>query len=109
MPRSHLVSDLLDTDTSTPIKINQDANIYVTEVDAGGTVEFCLKEGRQAYMLCMEGGALICGTHGDSELDQHDGAELYGPNVFTVTPVADGKVHVLLVEMAYTGKGRTDL
>jgi hypothetical protein len=35
---------------------------------------------------------------------------VFGPNAFTVTSVdAAAPAHVLLVEMAYTGVGRTDL
>lgn len=43
---------------NTPIKINQDANIFVTEVEAGKEVDFIIEQGRQAYLLCIEGG--IC-------------------------------------------------
>lgn len=43
---------------NTPIKINQDANIFVTEVEAGKEVDFIIEKGRQAYLLCIEGG--IC-------------------------------------------------
>jgi redox-sensitive bicupin YhaK (pirin superfamily) len=103
-----LVSDSQDSATTTPIKINQDANIHVTEVFPGSTVDFQLREGRQAYLLCVEGSATFTGTHGSELLEQHDAAELFGPNVITVTP-GDKAAHLLLVEMAYTGVGRTDL
>lgn len=105
------MSDVLDHTTDTPIKINQDANIFVTEITPGNTVEFCVKNGRQAYLLCLEGSASISdtGTRASEQLDQHDGAEIYGPNVFTANPVGDEKLHMLLVEMEYTGFGRTDL
>lgn len=104
------MSDVDDRTTSTPIKINQDANIHVTEVMPGSEVSFVLKEGRQAYLLCVEGSGVFTGTHGEEKLVQHDAAELFGPNEFVVRS-ADGSVpvHVLLVEMAFTGVGRTDL
>jgi len=103
-----LVSDNQDLATETPIKINQDANIHVTEVFPGSTVDFTLKEGRQAYLLCVEGSATFTGAHGEENLDRHDAAEIFGPNTFTVTP-GDVAAHLLMVEMAYTGVGRTDL
>ena len=108
--RHHLVSDVENTAVQTPVKINQDANIHVTEVFPGTQAEFVLHDGRQAYVLCIEGSAIFTGTHGSEVLIQHEAAEVYGPNVLTVTTAdTTESTHLLLVEMAYTGKGRTDL
>lgn len=103
-----MVSDVKGS-VDTPIKINQDANIHVTEVSAGNTATFALGAGRQAYLLCIEGSAVITGAHGTETLDRHDAAEVFGENTFSVTPAADAPAHMLLVEMAYTGPGRTDI
>lgn len=62
------------------------------------------------------GDALIRGLHGEQSLSQYDSAELFGPNqlsfnnaaIITKSP-SDLKLHMLIVEMAYTGVGRTDL
>ena len=61
------------------------------------------------------GDALIRGLHGEQNLSQYDSAELFGPNklsfnnaIITESP-SDLKLHMLIVEMAYTGVGRTDL
>lgn len=106
---AHLVSDT-NGSSATPIKINQDANIHVAELSNGHSVDFHLQPGRQAYLLCIEGSVKVTGQHGEDSLDRHDAAEIYGENRFQVTPVSnDGSAHVLLVEMAYTGRGRTDL
>jgi redox-sensitive bicupin YhaK (pirin superfamily) len=79
-------------------------------VQSGQRVEFSLQNGRQAYLLCVEGNARISGQHGEEYLEQHDAAEVFGPNVFTVSSAdAAAPAHVLMVEMAYTGAGRTDL
>ena len=68
-------------------------------------------------MLCCYsiGDALIRGLHGEQSLSQYDSAELFGPNklsfnnaIITKSP-SDLKLHMLIVEMAYTGVGRTDL
>jgi hypothetical protein len=123
MCRAHLVSDE-NSDVITPIKIYQDANIYVSELsppacdvenaDSEASVQslqYELKEGRQAYFLCMEGDVLITGSHGQEILNRHDAAEIYGPNTFTTSVVAGSgnAAHVLMVEMEYTGLGRTDI
>lgn len=120
---AHLVSDSENPAApSTPIKINQDANIHVTELDAGQTLSFEVAEGRQAYLLCMEGGVSLQGDGTSEQLDRHDAAEIFGPHTFTMTALSARTVeddcetkdatcgaHVLLVEMEHTGAGRTDL
>lgn len=107
--RAHLVSDVTSS-VVTPIKINQDANIHVTEVTPGQSAEFSLSEGRQAYLLCMEGTAVVTGAHGEEVLDRYDAAEVYGTNVFRVTSQDTSKpIHLLLIEMKFTGQGRSDL
>lgn len=107
---AHLVSDVASKVT-TPIKINQDANIHVTEVTPGNTATFELSQGRQGYLLCIEGTAVITGGHGSETLERHDAAEVFGPNSLQVTPHPDSNVpvHMLLVEMEYKGRGRGDL
>jgi redox-sensitive bicupin YhaK (pirin superfamily) len=110
---SHLVSDVADKSTSTPVEINQDANIYVSETEVGKPVEFELKAGRQAYFLCMEGNVDI-GAKDKLSLMRHDAAEITGPQTICVTPKPDAenspKAHFLLVEMKFVaGDGRTDL
>lgn len=107
---AHLVSDIASAAaTSAPIQINQDANIHVAELDAGVSVPFELKEGRQGYLLCMEGSAALAGSGGaDTGLEMYDAAELTGPLSLMVSAGGSG-AHVLLVEMEASGEGRTDL
>jgi hypothetical protein len=57
----------------------------------------------------MEGSAQIEGQHGTESLDRHDAAEVFGENTLTVTPLNGQVAHVLLVEMAFSGIGRSDL
>lgn len=66
-------------------------------------------------MIDSIGDALIRGLHGEQTLSQYDSAELFGPNklsfnaIANSSPSSDLKLHMLMVEMAYTGVGRTDL
>jgi quercetin 2,3-dioxygenase len=117
--RAHLVSDV-QSEATTAVKVNQDVNLFVTEVAPGAQVQFEVKEGRQAYMLCVEGsgdfvatdssGSSSSSTNGSiSSLSQHDAAELYGPLSFTAAPSGSEKLHVLVLEMEYTGTGRSDV
>lgn len=112
------MSDQTNPNVETPIKIFQDANIFVTEVHASAPEEaqqpvvFELQAGRQAYMLCVEGSAMITTEQGITEVDQHDAAEVFGPTRIVVRnaqPVGSRPAHMLMVEMKLTGPGRTDL
>lgn len=40
---------------NAPIKVNQDSNIFVLELDKGKEIEFKVGEGRQAYLVQIEG------------------------------------------------------
>ena len=73
-----------------PIKINTDANFFVTQTQAGHNTTFELKAGRQAYMICVEGSEVhIQSDSGVNEtLTRHDAAEVFGPLTFTVS-IAD--------------------
>merc|ERR1711972_449773 len=95
-----------DSGSETPVKINTDANIFVTEIAGDRTLDFDVRPGRQAYLLCIDGNtvvdasASVAGRNGGGQgvkLARHDSAELVGPVSFSVT----GPVHLLLVEIAF--------
>jgi hypothetical protein len=99
------------TSSNTPIKINQDANFYATEILPSYSLTLEVASGRQGYLLCIEGNINITNLDGNHEtlLDMYDAAELYGPSKFSITPTSDTLAHLLFVEVAYTGQGRGDL
>ena len=106
-----MVSDV-SSSVPTPIKINADANISVTELESGQKATLPIASGRQAYLVCIEDSISLSTSNGEPEqvLERHDAAEIYGETVLTVnncTP--NGRSHVLLIEMAFTGKGRGDI
>mmetsp|Transcript_18944 Transcript_18944/g.47920 ORF Transcript_18944/g.47920 Transcript_18944/m.47920 type:complete len:279 (-) Transcript_18944:95-931(-) len=104
----HLVSDRASS-YKTPIKIEQDANFYVAELDEGVAVDLDLRANRQAYLLCIEGSVSIEATTEDAvcaeKLDEHDASELFGPAHFTFA-AEPGGAHVLVVEMEKDGSSR---
>eukprot|EP00943_MAST-04B_sp_MAST-4B-sp1_P001237 g1237.t1 len=110
---AHLVSDVQNTVEKTPVKINQDVNIYATEFDKGKTVEFNLKQGRQAYVLCIEGEKVVVTPNNPEAatftMEQHDGGEAYGPGKFIFENTGVKNAHMLIVEMNHEDGGRTDL
>lgn len=77
-----------------PIKIRQDLNIYATELSAGNALELKLEEGRQAYIIIIEGEAELCGDL----LRERDAAEILNEPIVRVN--ARTTTHLLLFEMA---------
>lgn len=78
---------------NAPIRIHQDANLFVGELDEGYELPFEVKPGRQAYVLQIEGRA----SFNEVILETRDAAEVDETNltVKALTPT-----HVLIVEMA---------
>lgn len=77
---------------SAPIKIHQDANLFVAEITDGKSLEFEVGEGRQAYLVQIEGASDINGI----SLNSRDALEIVEENVQIR---AHGSAHVLVVEM----------
>jgi redox-sensitive bicupin YhaK (pirin superfamily) len=76
-----------------PIKIHQDVNVYASVVKAGESLDFVVDEGRQAYLILIEGEAEV----GGALLKARDAVEITEENV-TVKAAEDA--HVLVLEMA---------
>ena len=77
------------------IRFNQDSNIYVSELDAGKSIEFDVATGRQAYLLCIEGKLNV-----NSELlEERDAIEIRGGLKLALSAPQDSKAHLLIVEM----------
>lgn len=85
----HVVSS---QDGLAPIKIHQDANIHVTSLEKGMSLDFEIKTDRQAYLVQIEGTSIINGV----ELNQRDGLEIIGENIH-INSIDDS--HILLIEM----------
>ena len=119
----HLVSDTQDTSSDTPVRIEQDANLFVAEMDGEQSLDFLIKSDRMAYVLCVEGSVKLTTDSGSEVIMQrHDGCEVQpggGSNNITLTFNAIGSeivegaglsAHVLMFEMAHVvGSGRMDL
>ena len=101
-----LVGDVKNSAAAdVPIRINQDANIHVAEIDSTASIDdaallkFEVAEGRQAYVLNIEGATQIADG---VVLEKHEAATVIGPAVLSVKTTdvkANGNSHVLIVEM----------
>lgn len=85
----HMVSS---KDGSAPIKINQDMNIYSIELEKGKEIDFQVKEGRQSYLVQIEGNSLI----NNIELNDRDGMEIVEEDILIR---AKETSHILILEM----------
>jgi redox-sensitive bicupin YhaK (pirin superfamily) len=82
-----------NTKSKAPIRIHQDVNVYATQIRAGETEKFTVEEGRQAYMVLIEGEAQVNGV---VDLVARDALEITGEKI----EIKAGRdAHIFLVEM----------
>lgn len=85
----HMVSS---KDGNAPVKINQDINIYSLELEKDKEIDFQVKEGRQAYLVQIEGISIISNI----ELTNRDGMEIVEEDILIK---AKETSHILILEM----------
>ena len=86
----HLVSDIKG---DAPIKIHQDMQIYATCLDDKETINYPLAQGRQAYIIQIEGTSVINGM----DIHEKDAAMVNSEPTLTIS--AKAKSHVMLFDM----------
>ncbi|MFT8316009.1 MAG: pirin family protein [Clostridium sp.] len=85
----HMVSS---KEGNAPVKVNQDINIYSLELNKGNEISFPLKEGRQEYLVQIEGSAEV----NNIKLDDRDAMEIVEENILIK---AKETSHILVLEM----------
>lgn len=85
----HMISS---KDGNAPIKINQDISIYSLELKKDKELDFQVKEGRQAYLIQIEG----ISTINNIELANRDGMEIVEEDILIK---AKETSHILILEM----------
>jgi len=111
---NHLVSNVKDRSTSTPVEINQDTDMYAAELEMGQSVVHELPKGRQGYLLCIEGSLSVNGEH---RLNKYDACEITGTGgaveikAVATEPTEHGDLahFILFVMKEVPGSGRKDL
>jgi len=95
-----------DVHASECIKLHQDANVYVSELDAGKELHIGLGADRQVYMVVIEG---ALSANGET-LRTRDGAKVVsrakadGPDDTLVLTAGKDGAHLMLIEMAAGGR-----
>lgn len=85
----HMVSNKCG---DAPVKVNQDVNFYSLELEKDGEISFPVKEGRQAYLVQIEGSSNINGV----SLTARDGLEIVEEDI-GIKAVETS--HILVIEM----------
>lgn len=75
------------------VKLYQDVNIFVSELDTGSTLEFAINENRQVYFIQIEGTSSINGII----LDDGDAMEITKETSLNIKALNKG--HFLFIEM----------
>lgn len=86
----HIVSD---EEGDAKVKLHQDANIYVSELDAGKEIRFAIGNGRQIYFVQIEGESELNGLH----VNRSDAVKITDEKSLHVKAVSDS--HFLFIEM----------
>ena len=98
-----MVGDAGAAGEEAQVQIQQDLHMYAAELSPTKCLDFELREGRQAYVLVLEGGVTI----NNAQLSARDACEIKGPLRLDFAAGAAG-AHVLLYEMALSSDGRAD-
>jgi quercetin 2,3-dioxygenase len=85
----HMVSNKCG---DAPVKVNQDVNFYSLELEKDGEISFPVKEGRQAYLVQIEGNSKI----NDVSLVARDGLEIVEEDI-GINAIETS--HILVIEM----------
>jgi redox-sensitive bicupin YhaK (pirin superfamily) len=78
----------------SPIKIYQDVNFFVSELEKEKTLNFKISKNRQIYFVQIEGDSLI----NEIELNSGDAAEITSENNLHIKAL--GNSHFLFIEMS---------
>ena len=98
-----MVGDKDATGEEAQVQVHQDLHMYATELSPTKCLDFDVREGRQAYVLVLEGDVTI----NKARLSARDACEVKGPLKLDFAAGAEG-AHVLLYEMALSSDARAD-
>lgn len=87
-----LATSFETNDSAAPIRIHADINMYATILSAGNQIEFPVSQGRQAYLVLIEGETQV-----DSILlHERDALEIIEQNIIIS---AKDDAHLIVIEM----------
>jgi len=91
--KNSLLHILSNQEGAAPVKIHQDVNFYVSELEATRSLDFALRENRQLYFVQIEGSSTINGV----EVNEGDALEITKETKIDIKAVDNS--HFLFIEM----------
>ena len=88
-----LLNIVSSQDGNAKVKIHQDVNLYVCELDAKESIEYEISTNKQIYFVQIEGSSTI----NTITLDPSDAIEIVGEKVLQISSI--DKSHFLFIEM----------
>lgn len=92
--KNNLLNIVSSQEGNADIKIYQDINIYVSELEIGKSLDFTINENRQVYFVQIEGSSTV----NDITLDFGDAMEIVDVNKLHIKALENS--HFLFIEMA---------
>lgn len=92
--KNSLLNIVSSQDGNADIKIYQDINIYVSELEIEKSLDFTINENRQVYFVQIEGSSMV----NDITLDFGDAMEIVDVNKLHIKALENS--HFLFIEMA---------
>ena len=92
--KNSLLNIVSSQEGNADIKIYQDINIYISELEIGKSLDFTINENRQVYFVQIEGSSTV----NDITLDFGDAMEIV--DIEKIEIKALGNSHFLFIEMA---------
>ena len=88
-----------------PIKINQDVNIFVADLDRGISLPaYHVEDGRQVYLLCLSGSDVKLAD--DTSVSIHDAAMVKSGSVVNAVASTESNASLLLIDVPSSSRGR---
>lgn len=91
--KNRLLNIVSSQNGNADIKIYQDVNIYVSELEVNKSLEFEIKENRQIYFVQIDGSSKI----NDVILEDGDAMEIVDEKKLIINPISNS--HILFIEM----------
>lgn len=91
--RNKLLNIVSSETSNAPIKLHQDVNIYVSELDKNKEIDFNINSNRQVYFIQIEGSCKI----NDTILDSGDALEVVNEKSLNIKTLENS--HFLFLEM----------
>lgn len=96
-PSAEQEEDATAPDSPPIIRINQDVNMFVTDLDKQRTLPYHVAADRQAYLICLEGSNVTLAE--DRLVSKHDAAMIKGGTTFAVQTSPDSGASILLIDV----------